>query len=781
MSPQTLAALEFDRVLKLVASFARSEWGRNVVLAAPNEPSGSAGLSSYRLASEMARFVAVRGTLSYTGMDAATLLEDTMPEPPVAELVRLIGLVRCICETRAALAQAPDDARALAQLGASLPELGAVLQFCEQRLAPDGSIPDSASLALAQARLGRERSRHALIAALEELRREHRSLVAPFTLRRDRYCVPVPVADRSAVAGLVLDVSATGATVFVEPFAIVDLNNALAETTARARAEEERVLREVAAALARQRDALLQAARLLARLDAFQARTLFGQAGGGVLLEPGSGTCLRLLGARHVLLEPALAPLRGQVLGEEGNRKPVVPLDLEFPEGVRLLLLSGPNAGGKTVALKTVGLTVLMAQAGIPVLAESTSQLPPLADVWCHIGDEQDLFSDLSTFTAAMRATAALLASASQSTLVLYDELGSGTDPEEGSALAAALLEELARRGCWTIATAHLVTVAAHVEQLPGATNAAMGFDERTGHPTYAMQIGRPGRSRALAIAAGCGVPPAVLERSRELVSAAYLALDTHLARLQQETDRVEDERLALARLQLDAEHAKAQLEDQRLALETAREEVRARLVEERDRLRRRAQEQLQTVLAEIEGMRERGEIPGKKRQASLRRAALDFVAPEADAPARAPFSPGAIVRLQGLPGTGAVRTVAGDRIEVLMGDKRLWVEQREAEEVTPAPAARTPGTVVTPAAELAAFELKLIGLTEVEAREALERFLDRAMLAGVRHVRVVHGHGSGTLRRTVQDALRRHAGVESFAHPPQYRGGTGVTEAVLE
>ena len=228
---------------------------------------------------------------------------------------------------------------------------------------------------------------------------------------------------------------------------------------------------------------------------------------------------------------PALAPLREEVLGEAGNTRPVVPLDLEFPEDARLVLLSGPNAGGKTVALKTVGLAALMAQSGIPVLADPTSALPPFDRVWCHLGDEQNLFSDLSTFTGAMHATTTLLADADADTLVLYDELGSGTDPEEGAALAAALLEELARRGCWTLATAHLITVAAHLEQRAGlGRTPRWGTTKRSGRPTYRLHLGAPGRSRGLAIASSCGVPATLLERARA-TALALLPRDRRLPR----------------------------------------------------------------------------------------------------------------------------------------------------------------------------------------------------------------------------------------------------------
>ncbi|OYV97855.1 MAG: hypothetical protein B7Z68_02500 [Acidobacteria bacterium 21-70-11] len=777
----TFASLEFDRVLELVASFARSERGRREVTAALPRFTPGEGPSAFRLTRDVHVFVAEHGSLPFTGLDAAELLVHDAPGPAdAADLARLISLVRRIVEVRAALAGAGAGAD-LAAMAAALPGIEPLLAFCELRLGPSGEVLDSASPALAQARAARERHRAAIVAAVEQVRRAHTSALGPFTLRRDRYCVPVPAAERSTVPGLVLDVSSSGATVFLEPFAVVELNNALAEATALARAEEERVLAETAAAFHRHRPELLGAADTLARLDASQARVLFGQACGGALLEPGAGVAIRLVGARHPLLEPALAPLRAEVLGNAGNTRPVVPLDLMLTAEQRLVLLSGPNAGGKTVALKTVGLVTLMAQAGIPVLAEAGSSLPPFSRLWCHLGDEQNLFSDLSTFTGAMRATAELLAEADADSLVLYDELGSGTDPEEGAALAAALVEELARRRCWTVATAHLITVAAHLENVAGAVNAAMGYDEANGRPTYRLHLGVPGRSRGLAIASSCGVPPAVLARAREMVSRSFLAIDAYLEELAHETERlrVQTERLRAAERR--AEDDRSRLEREVLRLDEERERVRARLDQERDALRRRAREQLAAALAELERARERGEFPGKKRVAALRHQALTLD-PEAPAlhSAAAPLAPGATVRVEGTTVRGRVQRVVGERVEVLVGDKRVWVEASGCEPVAPPAPSRGPEVELV-AADAPAAELKLIGLTQEEARDELEAFLDRAMVSGTPRIRVVHGHGTGTLRRVVREVLARHPAVASFAHPPQYRGGTGVTEVELE
>ncbi|HNX49068.1 MAG TPA: Smr/MutS family protein [Thermoanaerobaculaceae bacterium] len=774
------ASLEFDRVLALVAAFARSQRGAATVRAT-RPRFGDGGSRDFLLANDLAALGRQGVTLGFAGLDAADALgASTTTSGDPSTLTYLVSLLRRIGEARATLlatACGPE----LTRLAAALPAVEHLLAYCDQRLGPDGEVLDTASPQLAQARAGRERHRHAIIDVLEEERRKHRFLQAPFTLRRDRYCLPVPVHERQAVPGLVLDVSATAATVFVEPFAAVELNNALAEAIAMARAAEEQALAEVAAVFARHGEELRLAADALAEMDAFQARVLFGQAAGGMLLVPGGGRTVQLWDARHPLLDPALATLRERVLGEPGSTRPIVPLNLTFPELSRLVLLSGPNAGGKTVALKTIGLCALMVQCGIPVLAAEGSGLPPLSGVWCHIGDEQNLLSDLSTFTGAMRATADLLRDANEDTLVLYDELGSGTDPEEGAALAAALLEELARRRCWMVATAHLLTVAAHLEGLVGAANAAMGFDEASGRPTFELTLGVPGRSRGLAIAAASGVPASVTARARSLLSQSFLAIDTYLATLQHERDRLGEEQQALQVLQAEARQAEERAAEARAAFFAEREKVKVTLAEERERLRSRAAQRLQAALAELEEARQRGEMPGKRRLTTIRYQALNLQDEQGPMAAPAPgLAPGVTVRVASSAMTGVVNKMAGNRVEVQVGSKRLWVEAGTCQVVGGKPA-RSVATSLAADEEPVPAELKLLGLTQEDARADLERFLDHAVLTGQRHVRVVHGHGTGTLRRMVLEVLKGHPAVVRFSHPPQNRGGTGATEAELE
>jgi DNA mismatch repair protein MutS2 len=771
----TLAALEWPKVLQLVAAFCKTGAGRELLLA--TVPDFARQPLAYELAQDMASFLEAAGTLPIADLEALRLLEGSSATLGPPELLQLVRLVRTVEEVRQALAQAPLGP-ALSPLAAALPNLGGFLAWCEQRLAPDGQIPDTASPALAQARKARERLRAALTRELEQLARQFPFASGPYTLRRDRYCLPIPAGERGKVPGLVLDASGSGATLFVEPFSLVELNNALSQAQAQIREEEERILAELAAAFRLRRDALADACRLLATLDAFQARVLFGKAAGGVLLRPGSGARLEIRGARHPLLDPRLAPLREQVLGEAGNREQVVPTELAFPPGVRVLLISGPNAGGKTVALKTVGLLVLQTFAGIPALAEEGTVLPQLSGVFCHIGDEQNVLAERSTFQAAMAATARLLAREEAELLVLYDELGSGTDPEEGQALAAALLEELAERGWWTLATSHLAGLAAHVESIPTAANAAMGYDEVTGRPTYRLRLGAPGRSRGLALARSCGVPARVLARAEALVSQELVRLDRTLARLEAETAKLEQARRQLALREEELRQAIQRAEEQAQAYARSQQEMQRLLRQEVAKLRQLAQERWAKVEAELAELKKQAAPVGRRKLAQLRSLALSLPTGQPSAPAEAtPLSVGDTVEVAGFPGSGQVLATREGRVEVAIGGKKLWVEREACRRA--APQARE--TKLDVEAQAIPRELVLLGLDREEARERLEKFLDGALASGVRQLRIVHGHGTGTLRRVVWEVLASFPGVASYRHPPQYRGGTGVTEVELE
>ncbi len=785
MTRPLAAELEFDKVLDLVAAHARTRVGRCAVCRAPSYRRPTQAHEVARLTLEVGRLLELDGPLPFSGLDESEALLDPALPPPreIPDLLALTALATGLGELHRRLAAAPVELTRLRALGDWIPDSAALAAWALRRLGPDGHIPDDASPELARLRRQLVRVRQELAGELDALRRRHPEAVtdAPPTLRRDRYCLPVRATARTQLPGLVLASSGSGATVFVEPFEVVERNNVLADTAAREAEEVARIVAEVAAALAAARPELQRGHATAATLDAAQARARFGRTVEGRVVLP-DGHDLVLCGARHPLLDERLATHRAETAGGRAVPRPrlVVPLDLRLPAGVRTLVISGPNAGGKTVALKTVGLMVLMASHGIPLPVEEGTAIPALDHVWCHIGDEQNVAADLSTFSAAMAATAELLGEADAASLALYDELGAGTDPLEGAALGCGLIEELTRRRTLTIATTHLAAIAMTADASEGMENAAMQYDEAAARPTFALRLGRPGRSHALEIAEHMGVSTGLLARARELLGGQHLELDRWLERLEQLEATLADERGSVARERAQLAELSRRMEAERSRLTHELDAIPARVAEERERLKRRAKSQLDAALARLDEAVEHAAALGKRQRQRLRDEALSLDEPATGKGAVEPLAPGDSVRVEGLSGSGELVELRGARALVILAGKRLWVAA-EALSRFAGVDVRAAAPVISVEAEAPdGRELLLLGLDAEAARERLDLFLDRALAAELPSVRVVHGHGSGTLRRMVREICRSHPGVRGFRHPPQHLGGTGVTEVEL-
>ncbi len=787
MERSVATELEFDKILKLVAAYARTDVGRSFVegLAAPLGDDDD-GFHAARLSHAVHDLIDEDEAFALAGVDEAVpwLEPDAPPPAEPRDLVSLLTLARRVAAVRRRLAASKNDL--LEGLAHCLPDTTALVAAVAPRLARDGSIADNASPELARLRRELVRIRADVVSELESTRRANRDVVtdAPPTMRRDRYCLPVRSSARSQLDGLLLDVSARGATSFVEPFSVVEFNNRLAAVIAGERREIQRILSEITGLFAEARNDLARAVEVLGELDAVQARVLFGSAVEGRIVMPGEGRDIVLRAARHPLLDERLHSLRLQIFGDAERRDPghrVVPLDFSLPDGVRTLVVSGPNAGGKTIVIKTLGLMVLMCARGIPLPVEEGTSIPAFDRIWCHIGDEQDVGADLSTFSGAMAATARLLDKAGSRTLVLFDELGAGTDPLEGAALGCALLEELNSRGGVTVVSTHLAAIGLAAQAAEGMDNAAMDYDESSERPTYTLSMGRPGRSRALEIAHRMGVSESVLDRARELLGGDHLELEGWLRRLEALEQELEVERSEVYRQRQEAEDAHHRAQRELEKLENERHELSGRLAAEREELRRRAKTRLDKAISRLRTATEEHEALGRRRLQKLRDEALRLEIPgDGDAAGQTEELVAGVRVRTALGGQGVLREIRGSQAQVEVADKRLWVPVSELEAIgSPSPAPR--GRVRVESAEEAPRELNLIGLDSERAREDLERFLDQAMTAGAPSIRIVHGHGAGVLRKMVADVCRSHPAVRSFRHPPQHFGGTGATEVELE
>ncbi|MDQ5872188.1 MAG: hypothetical protein M3547_08310, partial [Acidobacteriota bacterium] len=627
----------------------------------------------------------------------------------------------------------------LTERAARLPDLQALVDLFARIFGPDGAVKDDASPELATIRRRLRRRRTEVSRMLEKMLETRRDALADsvVVLRNDRYCLPVTASARSRVAGIVHDRSGSGQTVFVEPLEVVEANNELALAAAEERREIERLLAELGRKVLDRADELSDAADEVASLDGLEAAVEFGALAHARVPEISDDGSWVLASARHPLLDARLAELRRRALGETRDAKDVVPLDFELAPDKRLLVVSGPNAGGKTVVLKTAGLFALMAQAGLPLPAGPGTRVPFFSDVRTEIGDAQEILSDRSTFSSSMETLAEILDTAGPGQLALVDEIGSATDPEEGSALSIAFLEEYLARGGRAIVTTHLSAVKSFAAERPEAVGAAMEFDEKTGRPNFRLHPGLAGRSRALSVAAQEGLPPGVLARAREILGPSW-----------ERRERTEaDAEAALERLRRGEE-------DLARESETVRREAE-RLVSDRAKAAREREQMLETGLAGFErakkdlARRVDEELDAIREDASRRASlsAAQILSRAEEAAATAPveearehllersreISPGDRARLRGGRVEGTVVSLEEESAWLEVGGKRMRVPRTDLERLgaseprspRPSPRAAGRGSDAEPASpDLGGStpEVNVIGRRLEEAIEDVEK-----------------------------------------------------------
>ncbi len=688
-----------------------------------------------------------------------------------------------------------DTAR-LAARREALPRFEELLDRARRLFAADGSVRDDASPRLKELRERLRRRRNEVSQRLSKLLEDRREALTDALLvqRNDRYCLPVLASARARVPGIVHDRSGSGQTVFVEPMEIIEANNELALHAVEERREVERLLTEFGRRVLDGAEDLESAVDAMGELDALEARVEFGQITEGRIPEISDDGSWTLAAARHPLLDPRLAPLRRRVLEETRGAREVVPLDLDLDRARRLLVVSGPNAGGKTVVLKTAGLFSLLAQSGFPVPAAAGTRLPVFSSIRAEIGDAQAILADRSTFSSSMEILAGILDAAAPGSLALIDEIGGATDPEEGSALAVAWLEAFLDRGGRAIVTTHLSAVKGFASGRPDSVCSAMEFDEATGAPNYRLHPGLSGRSHALSVARERGIPEPVLSRARDILGDAWrrreraetdaeAALDRLRrleAELSQERRRAQEEAglLHAEREALRSERAKL-LEEGRTGFERARGRLAREVAEELARLRqdtaRLAQASTSRVLEEAQAQATASEPVLEEAEKLAQSRSLELTV-------------GARARLRGSKTEGTVLALEGDSARLDISGKRVQVKRADLEPLAPA-RSRVSRPARTAAREASApspagastSEVNVIGRRLDEAVEEVERALDAAILAGDGRLRVVHGHGTGRLRDGLRDHLRAHRAVASIRAADAREGGNGATIVVLK
>ncbi len=666
----------------------------------------------------------------------------------------------------------------LAVLAERLDPCSAVHDAIHEALDDEGEVQDSASAELRRVRRKKRVVHDRIVRQMEGLLRGsaaghlQESLI---TLRDGRYVLPVKSDFRSRVPGVVHDVSDSGQTVFVEPMAVVELGNEHRQLVLEERKEVERILRELSRRVADAAVELVATIDQLATIDLTFAKARFGASMRAVTpdIDPaGTRPGLRFDAARHPLLDP----------------ETVVPVDVRVGSGedYHVLVITGPNTGGKTVTLKTIGLFVVMAQSGLQIPAAEGARLAVFDGVFADIGDEQSIEQSLSTFSGHLTNIIAVLEQAGPTSLVLLDELGAGTDPAEGAALAGSILDRLRLDDITTVASTHYTELKTFADATPGVANASVEFDVASLAPTYELTIGLPGRSNALAIAERLGLPLSIIEAARQGLDLSDVEMEDLLAEIRDARRKATEDRVVATEQRQRADAWAARLER---ALRDI-EEQRAELL---NTARRQAEGELDTARRAIRKLMERAERAGSGREALKEaRAQLDaqvetleeIVAErEAAEPIVAPpepgeLVPGARVRLRALGAEGEVLEADEDEVTLQLGAMRMQVPLADVELVA-APVAEAPrsaGRHLVGDVQTSPMELDLRGMRVEESLSQLEEMLDRALLSGTPFVRVIHGHGTGALKKAVRDTLRRHPSVTRHRAGERGEGGDGAT-----
>lgn len=793
-SLETLSVLEFDRVLALVAMEAKSAPGKAAVRA--RKPLGS--LEACEAAqgdlAETLRFIQSEGLLPLAGLDDIAPLFDRETVLELEESWHVLRAARATQAMRETILRTAGYPR-LGNIVSSIPDLGEMLTQTNRYFTKEGKLREEASAELRAIRSKIHAKRNAIQRTLSDVMNRNSDAVQEplVVLRGDRYCIPIRNDHRNAVPGILHERSGSGASFFIEPMAAIELNNDLADLLIQEREEIARIMRVISQLLFDRQDDILGGVSVAAEIDALQACALFQETIRGTRPLFTADRRLEILSGRHPLLDERLADAREEAFGEPPEARQVIPLTIaigrsgDATSAPAALVISGPNAGGKTVAIKTAGLLVAMGMSGLPVPASDGTTLPCVDALHVLIGDDQSVSEHLSTFSAYLMRLKRILASATERSLVLLDELGSGTDPEEGAAIASSVIEHLLGMNALLIVTTHLSALKSFAVSDERIVNASMEFDAPTGKPTYRLITGIPGRSRAIEVATLIGLPRSVIDSARERLGERYGETDHLLAVLQKKMRELvaSEEELAALRQSLEREQAEAR--DRAAKLEAERTRLGGTYREELERLRDDVSRQLAN---EIKALRDadrnaRASVNANDVIRTVVRSvdkAMEFIPAE-----QRDVRVGEKAEHRKFKVTGEVVSISGRNAVLSVNGRKMTVETRDLvpRGGAPVPAAK-PARRKEPSGgssdvAVVTTELNLIGQRVEEALEESDRFLDRALLEGRQAVRLIHGFGTGALRKAIREYLRKHPAVKSWRPGEENEGGDGATIAVLE
>jgi len=801
MDAKSIQVLELPKILERVSKFTSFSASASLALALTPSTNLDEVRRWQQETSEARRLLAVKTDVSIGGARDVRAAAQLAARAGVLDAPTLLDIKSTLIAARTLrrlLSKLADPFPRLAFLAEGLVEIPGLIEAISNTLDERGEVLDSASPRLAEIRRDLKVAHGRLLQKLDRLVSDPRNAAylqeAIITQRDGRYVIPLKSDFKGRIRGVVHDQSASGATVFVEPLATVELNNELRELQLAEQNEIRRILAELSAFIGEQAEPITFTVEALAELDLAFAKAKYADSirASEPILKTADGkpptavsgqrpAVIRLLSARHPLLNP----------------ETVVPIDVEIggESGARALVITGPNTGGKTVTLKTVGLLTLMAQCGLHLPAQAGSELSLFRNVFADIGDEQSIEQSLSTFSAHFSNIVRFLDQVDETCLVILDELGAGTDPGEGSALARAVLSYLLDMGATALVATHYPELKAYAQTKPGVKNASMEFDPETLLPTFHLTIGLPGRSNAFAIAARLGLNPTIIAEARTMVTETTLEAERLLEEIYRQREAVRAERAQAEAARVQAEEAERRLSRRLEDIEAERRKI----IEDARRQAAREIEDLREEMARLKARLARAAQstePLAEIETELEKAEEKLAQPAAPLPQAQPPAPkrairlGDTVKLKTLNAIGVVTALSAAEAEVKVGRLRVRakldeVELRGSSEATeddrPLTAIGGQRSAVSKIkAESPGLELDIRGQTVEDALPQLEQYLDQAYLAELPWVRIIHGKGTGKLRQAVRDYLRKHPQVKSVAGAAEAEGGEGVTVVKL-
>ena len=787
MNEKALRTLEYTKIIERLTELAGSSIGKELCRNLKPSSNLSEIEAAQKQTSDALSRIYQRGSISFSGVqDVRGSLKrlEIGGSLSALELLRIAKLLETTSRVKSfgRLENSDREKDSLDDMFDGLQPLANLYNEIYRCILSEDEIADDASPALAKIRRSIRQTNdrvHTQLASLVNGSSRTYLQDAVITMRNGRYCVPVKSEYKGQVPGMIHDQSSTGSTLFIEPMAIVKLNNELRELELQEQKAIEAVLAELSNMAAAENENIADNFRILTQLDFIFARAMLSKSYNGtepIFNEKGH---INIKKGRHPLLD----------------KKSVVPIDIWLGKDFRLLVITGPNTGGKTVSLKTVGLFTLMGQAGLHIPAFDHSELSVFDEVFADIGDEQSIEQSLSTFSSHMTHTVSILKEATDRSLVLFDELGAGTDPTEGAALAIAILNELHSRGTCTMATTHYSELKVFALTTPGVENGCCEFSVETLRPTYRLLIGVPGKSNAFAISGKLGLPEHIIEDARSRISEQDESFEDLLSDLEHSRITIEKEQEELARYKAEAASLKAQLEKKQERLDSAKERILAEANEKAHTILREAKEYADET---IKNFNKYGKAAGvsisdmERERTRLREkmnAAEKNMAKKTPAKVKKAVDPKALrvgdsVKVLSLNLKGTVSTLpdAKGNLFVQMGILRSQVNLRDIEPIDE-PVITAPnfnrtgsGKIKMAKSSSVGIELNLLGKTSDEAISELDKYLDDAYIAHLPSVRIIHGKGTGALRKAVHNYLRRCKIVDEYHLGEFGEGDAGVT-----